>query len=344
MELTAGELAEKIDAKIFGDDSVVLGSVGTIDAAEKNQITFVTDERLLSKIADSGAGAVMVSKQVDGLDRPQLVVDNVNKSLIDVLGVFAPELNGFEPSISPDAEIADDAKIGHHVHIGSGVVIADGVEIGDNVVLKAGCKIGGNSRIGNDSRIDYNVVVYHGCCIGNNVVIQANSTIGATGFGYYFIDGAHRLIPHNGGVVIEDFVEIGANCSIDRAKFGNTIIGAGSKLDNLVHIAHNVVLGKCCLLMAQVGIAGSCKLGDGVVLAGQVGVKDNIEIGSGAMLGAQAGIHSNIAPGKQVLGTPADEAKKTIHQMMAVRKLPEMIKQFKKLSKRVESLEASKDD
>jgi len=344
MELTTGQLAEKIGAKIFGDDSMVVSSVGTIDTAGEDQITFVTNKKLLSKVAGSGAGAVLVSARVEGLDKPQLVVDDINKSLIDVLGIFAPQLKGFRPSISPGAEIADSAKIGHDVYIGLGVVIADGAEIGDNVVLKAGCKIGENSKIGNSSMIDYNVVVYHNCSIGNNVIIQANSTIGATGFGYYFIDGAHRLIPHNGGVVIEDFVEIGSNTCIDRAKFGNTIIGAGSKIDNLVMIAHNVVVGKCCLIISQVGIAGNSKLGDGVVLAGQVGVGDNVEIGAGAMAGAQAGIHSNVGSGKQVLGTPSDDAKKAIRQMMAIRKLPEMVKQVKKLNKRVDCLEASKDD
>jgi len=344
MELTTGQLAEKIGAKIFGDDSVVVSSVGTIDAAGADQITFVTDKKLLSKVADSGAGAVIVSAQIEGLDKPQLVVDDINKSLIDVLGIFAPQLKGFRPSISPGAEIADSAKIGHDVYIGPGVVIADGAEIGDNVVLKAGCKIGENSKIGNGSRMDYNVVVYHNCFIGNNVIIQANSTIGATGFGYYFIDGAHELVPHNGGVIIEDFVEIGSNTCIDRAKFGNTIIGAGSKIDNLVMIAHNVVLGKCCLIISQVGIAGNSNLGDGVVLAGQVGVADNVDIGAGVMAGAQAGIHSNIAPGMKILGAPADDAKKTIQRVLAIKRLPEMVKQVKKLSKRVDCLEASKDD
>lgn len=344
MELIAGKLAEMIGAKIFGDESVVIRSVATIDAACADQVTFVSDIKHLAKLKSSKAGAVMVSERVEGLDMPQLIVTDMHKSLIDVLEIYAPRLKSFKPAISPSAEIADDAKVGNDAYIGPGVVIASGAEIGDNVILKAGCKIGENSKIGSGSRIDYNVVVYHGCFIGKNVIIQANSTIGATGFGYYFIDGAHRLIPHNGGVIIEDFVEIGSNSCIDRAKFGNTVIGAGSKIDDLVMIAHNVVVGKCCLVISQAGIAGSSKLGDGVVLAGQVGVGDNVEIGSGAMAGAQAGIHSNIAAGVKVLGTPADEVKKAIQQMMAIRRLPEMAKQFKKLIKRVDSLEASKDD
>ncbi len=176
------------------------------------------------------------------------------------------------------------------------------------------------------------------------MVIQANSTIGSTGFGYSFIGGSHKLIPHNGGVAIEDFVEIGANCCIDRAKFGNTIIGAGTKIDNLVQIAHNVVIGKCCLIAAQAGISGSCKLGDGVVLGGQVGLADNIEIGDGTMIGAQSGVHDSIAAGQQFAGSPAIERREAFRILCLTRRLPKMAEQLKQLSKRMERLEAAEDD
>jgi UDP-3-O-[3-hydroxymyristoyl] glucosamine N-acyltransferase len=182
------------------------------------------------------------------------------------------------------------------------------------------------------------------CRLGNNVVIQANSTIGSTGFGYSFIGGAHRLIPHNGGVVIEDFVEIGANCCVDRAKFGNTIIGAGTKIDNLVQIAHNVVIGKCCLIAGQVGISGSCKIGDGVVLAGQVGLVDNIEIGDGVMVGARSAIINNVAAGKKMFGYPATEKTEALRVVGLTRHLPKMAELLKQLRKRIERLEAAKDD
>jgi len=211
-------------------------------------------------------------------------------------------------------------------------------------VIASGCRIGENSKLGKSCRLDSNVVVYHNCIIGNNVVIQANSTIGSVGFGYSRIDGSFKLIPHNGGVVIEDFVEIGANCCVDRAKFGNTIIGAGTKIDNLVQIAHNVVIGKCCLIAGQVGISGSCKLGDGVVLAGQVGLVDNIKIGDGAMVGAQSGVAHNVAAGQQMLGSPAIEGKESLRIFGSIRRLPKLAEQLKQLSKRIEKLEAAKDN
>jgi UDP-3-O-[3-hydroxymyristoyl] glucosamine N-acyltransferase len=176
------------------------------------------------------------------------------------------------------------------------------------------------------------------------VCIQANTTIGSIGFGYSFINGKHKLIPHNGGVVIEDFVEIGANCCIDRAKFGNTIIGEGTKIDNLVQVAHNVVIGKNCLIAAMVGIAGSCKIGEGVVLAGQVGLVDNIKIGDGAMVGAQAGVTNNVEAGKSVIGSPAIEGKEALQVLVLTKRLPKMAEKLKQLSKRVERIEAAKDN
>jgi UDP-3-O-[3-hydroxymyristoyl] glucosamine N-acyltransferase len=229
------------------------------------------------------------------------------------------------------------------VSIGPNAVIDDRVEIGKNTCIGSGCKIGENSKIGKNCRLDSNVVVYHNCCLGNNVIIQSNSTIGSTGFGYSFIEGSHKLIPHNGGVVIEDFVEIGANCCIDRAKFGNTVIGAGTKIDNLVQIAHNVVIGKGCLIAGLVGIAGSCKLGDGVVLAGQVGLADNIEIGDGTMIGAQSGVPYDVAAGQQLLGRPAVERKEALRIIGLTGRLPKMAERLKQLERKVEKLKKNED-
>jgi len=273
-----------------------------------------------------------------------LIVTNVDAALIETLRIFAPELKAATEGIDPTAKVADNAKIAKGVFVGANVVIDDGVEIGQNSIIGSGCKIGENSKLGEHSRLDSNVVIYYNCCIGNNVIVQANSTIGSTGFGYSFIDGAHRLIPHNGGVIIEDFVEIGANCCVDRAKFGNTIIGSGTKIDNLVQIAHNVVIGKCCLIAALVGISGSCKLGDGVMLGGQVGLADNIEIGQGTMVSAQAGVIHNVAAGQKVGWTPAIEMKKAMRVIGLVMRLPKLAEQLKRLNKRVEELEAAKND
>ena len=344
MKLTVSQLVGQIGAELVGDGSGQIDAVGTVAAAGANEVTFITDSRHIPDLEKSRAGAVIVARRIEGLARPQLIVKNVNAALIEALNVFAPQLKAVAEGIDPTAKVGQDVRIAKGVAVGPAVVIDDGVEIGENSIISSGCKIGENSRLGENCRLDSNVVVYHNCCLGNNVIIQANSTIGSTGFGYSFIDGDHRLIPHNGGVVIEDFVEIGANCCIDRAKFGNTIIGAGTKIDNLVQIAHNVVIGKCCLIAGLTGIAGSCRLGDGVILAGQVGVVDNIEIGDGAIIAAQSGVLHNVAAGQNLFGSPAQELKEELRIIGLRRRLPKLAEQLKQLSKRTERLEAAKDN
>jgi len=319
-------------------------AVCPIKTAGENEVTFITDDKHKAEISRSQAAAVIVSARIDGLDKPQLIVKNVNAALMETLRIFAPKLKAVTEGVDPTARLADNVKLAKGVYVGANVVIDDGVEIGQNSIIGNGCKIGENSKLGEHSRLDSNVVIYHNCCIGNNVIIQANSTIGSTGFGYSFIDGEHRLIPHNGGVIIEDFVEIGANCCVDRAKFGNTIIGAGTKIDNLVQIAHNVVIGKCCLIAALAGVSGSCKLGDGVVLGGQVGLADNIEIGDGTMVAAQAGVISSVPAGQKLAWSPAIKREDAMRTVGLVLRLPKMAQQLKQLSKRIEKLEAAKDD
>ena len=340
MRLTISKLADLLGADLKGDGSGTISSVGPAEAAGCEQVTFITDDKHLSKLKSSQAGAVILAKPITGLNKPQLIVKNVNSTLIEAMKIFAPVLSTPAAGIDASAKIADNVKIAPGVYIGPNVVIERGAGIGAGTVIGSGCYVGENSDIGQKSRIDSNVVIYHNCKIGNNCIIQANTTIGSTGFGYYFIDGRHQLIPHNGGVIIEDFVEIGANCCIDRAKFGNTVIGSGTKIDNLVQIAHNVIIGKCCIILSQVAIAGSCKIGDGVVFGGQVGIADNVEIGEGAMIGGQSGVMSDIPAGQKVLGSPPTELKQALKIMSIVRRLPELLKQ---LDERVKNLESSKD-
>jgi UDP-3-O-[3-hydroxymyristoyl] glucosamine N-acyltransferase len=347
MRLTIAQLAKRLEAELAGKvDNISrrISAVGPVGTACEGEITFVSDDKHKAALEGSHASAVIVSKQLKGLDKPQLVVKNVNAALIKALNIFAPKLKAVTAGIDPTAKLGQDVKIAEGVSVGASVVIDDGVEIGENSIIGSGCKIGENTKIGKNCRLDSNVVIYHNCRLGNNVVIQSNSTVGSTGFGYSFIDGAHRLIPHNGGVVIEDFVEIGANCCVDRAKFGNTIIGAGTKTDNLVQIAHNVIIGKCCLIAAQTGISGSCKLGDGVVLGGQVGLADNITLGNGVMIAAQSGVSQNIEAGQTFFGSPALEKKEAFRIIGLRRRLPKMAEQLKQLHKRVEKLEAAEDD
>ncbi|MHC4482019.1 MAG: UDP-3-O-(3-hydroxymyristoyl)glucosamine N-acyltransferase [Planctomycetota bacterium] len=355
--MTVAQLAERIGAELVGDGSEQINGVGAVEGAGSTDVTFVkdperygkrsgtlTDARHIPRLEKSKAGAVIVGRHIEGLAKPQLIVKNVDTALIEALTIFAPKLKAATAGIDPTAKLGRNVKIGKGVAVGAGAVIDDGAQIGENCVIASGCKIGEKSRLGKNCCLDSNVVVYHNCAIGNNVIIQANSTIGSTGFGYTFIDGEHKLIPHNGGVVIEDFVEIGANCCVDRAKFGNTIIGAGTKIDNLVQIAHNVVIGRKCLIVAQVGISGSCKLGDGVVLGGQAGLVDNIEIGDGAIIGAQSGVTRNVAAGGQILGSPAMEGKEALRVFGLIRRLPRLAAQLKQLIKRTEELEAAKDN
>jgi len=344
MELTVKELANRLGAELIGDGVGVIRSVGPVGSADQMTLTFLADEKHLAELKKSRCCAVMVNKAIEGFSQPQLIVKNVNAALIEALKIFAPKLEPAVPGVDSTAKVADGVKIGKNVSIGPCVVIEGGVEVGNDTIIAAGCKIGQNTKIGRATRLDCNVVVYHNCTIGNNVIIQANTVIGSVGFGYSLIEGAHRLIPHNGVVVIEDYVDIGANCCVDRAKFGETRIGAGTKIDNLVQIAHNVVIGRCCLIVSQVGISGSCKIGDGVVLAGQVGLADNIEIGAGVIVGAQSGVMKDVPPGKQLAWTPAIDSKEAFRAVAGILRLHTVIEQVKKLSARVEKLETTKDD
>jgi len=347
MNVTLEELAQRLGAEVLGTETGLRPSITGIqpvDAAGDGDVTFVTDARHAAAAAKSAAAAVIVAQPIEGLPKPQLVVKDVNAALIETLTLFAPEPRSIVPGVDPSARVGTNVRLAEGVSVGPQAVIENEVEVGARSVIGSGCKIGENTKIGADCRLDANVVIYHGCLIGHHVVIQANSTIGSVGFGYAFIGGAHKLIPHNGGVIVEDFVEIGANTCVDRAKFGNTIIGAGTKIDNLVQIAHNVVIGKCCLIAAQVGVAGSCRLGDGVVLAGQVGLADNIEIGAGTMVGAQAGVISSVPPGERLAWSPALNVKEAARVVAHVLRLPKLAQDLKRLTAKVDRLEAAKND
>jgi len=341
--LAVAELAERIGARLVGTSSAAVSGVNSIEQAGAEEVSFITSDKHARILAESKAAAVIVGKEVENVAVSQLVVDNVESALITALNVFAPKLTP-TGGVHPTAVVEKTATIAENVGIGPAAYISYEAAIGAGSIIGAGCVIGENTTIGENCRLDGNVVVYHNCRVGNNCIIQANATIGSVGFGYYVIEGQPKLIPHNGGVVIEDCVEIGAGTCVDRAKFGNTVIGAGTKIDNLVHIAHNVEIGKCCLIAGMVGISGSCRLGDGVVLAGQVGIADHIQIGDGARVGAAAGVVTNIAAGQHMLGMPAIDARKEL-QVWALRKrLPEMAQQLKDVIKRVDKLETSEDN
>ncbi|MFA5252406.1 MAG: LpxD N-terminal domain-containing protein, partial [Phycisphaerae bacterium] len=196
MKLTVAQLAERIGAELVGDGSGQINAVGTVESASEDNVTFVANDKHIPQLKKSHAGAVIVGRSVEGLAKPQLIVKNVDAALIETLKIFAPKLKAAAEGIDPTAKVGQNVKIGKGVSIGAGVVIDDGAAIGENSVIACGCKIGENSKLGKNCRLDSNVVIYHNCTIGNNVIIQANSTIGSTGFGYSFVDGSHRLVPH----------------------------------------------------------------------------------------------------------------------------------------------------
>ncbi|MCD6174603.1 MAG: UDP-3-O-(3-hydroxymyristoyl)glucosamine N-acyltransferase [Planctomycetes bacterium] len=337
------EIATKLKARRIGDGQRDITGVNTIADASGSELCFLTSAKHAKTLGQSAAAGVLVDKPVDDCAMAQLVVANVNAALITVLELFAPKLIALE-GVHPTAVIESTAELDKTIAVGAGVYISHGVKVGPYTVIGPNCSIGEKSEIGSQCRLDSNVVVYHHCRIGNDCILQSNSTIGSIGFGYSFIDGQHRLIPHNGGVILEDGVEIGSNSCVDRAKFGNTVIGAGTKVDNLVQIAHNVRTGKCCLMAGHVGISGSTKVGNGVVFAGASGSSDHVEIGDGAVLGAQAVATGKIEPGQTVLGLPARDVRKELKSKSVYRNLPELAKEVKQLGKKVKKLEAAKNN
>ena len=263
-------------------------------------------------------------------------------AVASLLPVFFPP-DQHEPGIHPSANIDPSAQVDATAHIGPNCVVGARVRIGARSVLMGGNHVGRDSSLGEDVCLFPNVVIYHKTVIGHRVVIHAGTVIGSDGYGYVFDEGRHRKVLQVGNVIIHDDVEIGANSAIDRAALGATVIGAGTKIDNLVHVAHNVVMGRHCLVMGQVGFAGSTQLGDYVVVASQSGISGHLKLGHQAMIGAKSGVMRDIPDGGKVLGIPAMPDKQAKRQMIAVQQLPEMIRRLRELEKQVGQLAARPD-
>jgi UDP-3-O-[3-hydroxymyristoyl] glucosamine N-acyltransferase len=336
------ELATRLSAQLIGDGQPSITGVNTIQDAGPGEMCFVLSDKYVGGLAQSKASAVLLQKPLDSCPIAQLVVKDVQRSMVEVMRLFAPKLE-IPQGIHPSAVVDSTAQVDSSASIGPNAVIAAGVKIGASTVVGPGVCIGPNSAIGQRCRLDANVVIYHGCRIGNDCIIQANTTIGSTGFGYYCVDGRHELINHNGGVIIEDNVEIGANSSVDRAKFGNTVIGAGTKIDNQCQVAHNVRIGKHCLMAGQAAIAGSTTLGQYVVMGGRAAAIDNLTIGDMAMFGACAVAKSDIEAKQKVLGDPAQDIKNELKCVAVYQNLPELAKELNQLRRKVEKLEAAKN-
>jgi len=340
------ELAEQIGAELRGSGAETVEAVASLQEAGAGDVSFLSEPRYAGQLSQTKAAAVIVpeamGEQPTGLNL--LLVKDVDEALEQTLTIFAPPADLPAVGVDPSASVAVTARLANSVAVGPNAVISEAATIGEATIVGAGCFVGRKVLIGDHCWLGPNVVIQQDCVLGNNVRIDANSTIGSDGFGYRLAEGRHRKVPHIGIVVIEDDVEIGANSCVDRAKFGRTVVGRGTKIDNLVQIAHNVQLGENCIVVAQTGIAGSSELGKYVVLAGQVGIGDHVRIGNGAQIGAQSGVLRNVADGAQLIGMPPRTIRSWHREQTLIHRLPEMDKEIKRLRKQLDDRASTTDD
>jgi UDP-3-O-[3-hydroxymyristoyl] glucosamine N-acyltransferase len=331
------ELASLINGEIIGDESVNITGVAGIQEAGPGDITFLAGKKYLQYLVGSKASCVIVREPVSDLPITQVKVSNPQLAFAKVLKQFYIKYQ--EPiGISDDAYISDTAQIADDVSVYPLCYISDGVSIGKGTVIHPYVFIGENTRLGEHCVLYPNVTVREKVQVGDRVIIHSGAVIGSDGFGYVFDQGSHYKIPQVGGVIIEDDVEIGANVTIDRATTGNTIIGSGTKIDNLVQIAHNVKIGRNSLIISQVGIAGSSEIGDYVTLAGQVGVADHTYIESETIFGAQSGAMGHVAKGVYS-GSPGIPHREWLKAQVVFAKLPELHKRVRELEAKIKELE-----
>lgn len=339
MKVSLREIAEIVQGTILGDEHITVNSLAPIDNITAHALVFADGKENLACAEQSSAAAILVDQHTTSTNKPVIQVAHPFKAFIHLLHYFYPP-QAAKPGIHPTAVIAEDVKLGEAVSIGAYVVIEAGATVGDGCVIKSHVHVGINSTIGAHSIIHPHVTIYDHCRLGERVVIHSSTVIGSDGFGYTFIDGEHVKIPHPGHVVIEDDVEIGANTVIDRATLGATIIGAGTKIDNLVQVAHSVRLGKHNVLCAFTGIAGSTTSGDNVIFAANVGVSDHVRIDNNVILAARAGVppKKHLLEGNIYLGNPARPKDKAIEHELSVTRIPIMRKNLKNLSDKVKAL------
>lgn len=339
MKKTLKEIAELVGGELVGDPEIVISGVSGIKEAKKGDITFLANRRYMPMIDETRASAIMTPLDVEAASKAIIRVKDPSLAFARIVALVHPAEIHHPCGIHKTAVISKKAKIGHSVAIGPYVVIEDGAQIGDRTIIYAHSFIGHDVRIGCDCILYPNISIRERVVIGNRVFIQSGTVIGSEGFGYVTVEGEHRLIPQVGTVVIEDDVEIGANVTIDRARFDRTFIGRGTKIDNLVQIAHNVTIGENSIIVAQAGISGSTHIGNRVTIAGQAGLVGHIEIGDGAILAAQAGITKSVPPNTMVSGYPARPHQEAMRIYAAMTKLPEIIKTLSELKKKIQELE-----
>ena len=329
--MTLGALAKVLGGELNGPADLELARPGGYDEGRADEIVVAFDEAAARTAEQTDAGAVILPRGV-ATAKPSITVDDPRQALMRLAIAFAPGTPAAQ-GVHPSAVVDPSASLGEAITVGPGAVIGANVVIGDDCRIGANVVIGDDCQVGDGVVLHPQVTLYHGTELGHRVVIYSGTVVGADGFGFIPLDGAHRRIPHFGRVVVEDDVEIGANTCIDRAKVGATRIGRGTKIDNLVMIAHNCRIGDHCLIVGQAGMAGSCELGDHVVLAGQVGVRDHIKIGAGVQVAAKSGIMNNIADGQAVAGAPAQPHKQWLRQLAMLRRLATFEKRLRTIER-----------
>lgn len=333
MELALSELAARLELDREGADDPLIGGAAGFDDAGDGQIAFVDDPRLLKRLDDTAAAALILPPDVP-CGRPVLRADDPRAAFARLLGLFAPDPDRIFPAgrhasavVDPTADVADDARLGPGCVVGPGARIGAGTRMGANVVVEADVTIGAGCCL------YHGTVIRERCCLGDRVILHSGVVIGTDGFGYHPGPRGPVKIPQIGIVVLEDDVEVGANACIDRATTGETRIGAGSKIDNQVQLAHNVTVGRACAVSAQSGVSGSSSLGDGVTLGGQVGVGDHLSVGDGVRIAGGSGVTRDIEPGKTVFGYPAVDFSKGFRLVAHYHRLPELFRRVARLER-----------
>ncbi len=334
MQFTTAELAKHLSGEVAGDASLVLTGFATADRARSGDVTFAENADYFTKTEASEASAIIVDGNFNSNRKTLIRVRNSRIAFARALSLFFPEVP-FPAGVHPTAVIAATAKIDPTAHIGPFCVVGEKVQIGPRCALQGANHIGAECRLGADVNLFPNVTLYSQTQVGNRVRMHSGVVIGADGFGYVLDAGFHRKIPQVGNVIIGDDVEIGANTTVDRGALGPTIIGKGTKIDNHVQIAHNVIIGEHCIIVAQAAIAGSTQLGNYVILGGQTGLSGHIKIGNRVTLAAQSGVMHDIPDGEFWWGTPAQPDRRTKRQVLALQQLPELLRRVRDVEKQL---------
>ncbi|TAJ07851.1 MAG: UDP-3-O-(3-hydroxymyristoyl)glucosamine N-acyltransferase [Nitrospirae bacterium] len=334
-------ISEAVGGRLIGQPDLLIIGASSLEQAGSGELTYVEGDKHLKAALTSQAAAFVVVRPLPELARPQIVVPSPKYAFARILqrffvapyqprGIAEQVCRGRDVQIGPDASIWPFVTLGHRAKIGSRVTLYPGVFVGDDSV------------VGDDSILYPNVTLREGCCIGKRVIVHSGTVIGSDGFGYVLHEGRHHKIPQLGGVTIEDDVELGANVTVDRATFGQTLVKRGAKVDNLVQIAHNVTIGEDTILVAQVGIAGSTVLGHHVIVGGQAGLADHIEIGDQVLIAARSGVNRSLTSNQIVSGAPVMPHETAIKAQAVIPRLPELRQQVRDLEQRVRSLESAK--